>query len=286
MAVLPDQEMWVIGQPGLLIHGRLTYNDEMPYYSGDNNLPRPMISVSFLSPNDGWLIALHGQVLHWDGLEWDVSLPYNSYALELVDIEFANTNLGWAVGCIAASGDFAAIMQWDGISWQDTSPPRDMAFQYCLTDIDVISETDAWIIAHGHQKSMLLHWDGSCWNEIPLPDEIKNKNSFSVSATNPSNVWLLGDGMLPNSSISHWNGLAWETTDLQVNYAGSGNPAILALSPNDVWVGGSALFHWNGYEWDNVDYDITNGYIVDIEVDPDGEVWALTATGVILNLTR
>lgn len=285
MAVLPNKEVWAIGQRGTIIHDRLgVYHLENPFdYSREFMFPGHgyLSGVSFISPNDGWLTAFGGQIFHWDGQEWSNVVPFGFDNPVLLDIKFANENNGWAVGCYRDSDDIPVLMQWNGISWENIILSGEITNGYCLEDIEVVSNTNVWIVGDKYQKGTVIHWDGIQWQNIISPPEMKSGES--ISATSSSDVWVL-DG----EKIFHWDGSVWEYTEIPVSFWYSENdsasPDILALSQDNVWVGGRTLFHWNGHEWNNADYDTDFGYIVDIEVDSDGNVWALTLTGIILQL--
>jgi hypothetical protein len=285
MAVLPNKEVWAIGQHGTIIHDRLgVYHLTNPFdYAGEYNFAGGgyLSGVSFISPSDGWLTAFGGQIFHWDGQEWSNIVPFGFENPVLLDIEFANGNNGWAAGCYRDSDDIPVLIQWNGISWENIALSGEITNGYCLEDIDVVSETNVWIVGDKYQKGIVIHWDGTQWQNIISPPEMKSGES--ISATSSSNVWVR-DG----EKLFYWNGSVWEYIELPISFWYSENdrasPDILALSQDDVWVGGRALFHWDGQQWNNADYDTDFGYIVDIEVDSDGNVWALTLTGTILQL--
>lgn len=287
MEVLSDSEVWVVGQ-GVIVHDRpkvmhLTGSYE---FSREFDFGSQLLSaIDFITPNDGWLIVWGGgQISHWNGKEWTDIVPFDFKNPILLDIKFANKNMGWAVGCYHEESEIAVIMQWNGKSWENQPLSGEINDGYCLTGIDVVSETNAWAIGAKYEKGVLLHWNGSTWQEISLPLEFKSTiYNNSISATGASDVWVSGF-----DTISHWNGSIWHTTTLPFFSWYSENtsvsPGILALSDNDVWVGGRSLFHWNGNTWDNANYDTNNDYIVDIEADSDGNIWALTMLGRILQL--
>jgi hypothetical protein len=290
MAVLPNKEMWAIGQNGTIIHDRLgIYHLEKTFdYPGEYNFAGGgyLSGVDFISQNDGWLTASHGRIFHWDGTEWSIVLEFvfEEKLPGLLDIGFSNSNNGWAVGCYRRyqyGKDLPLIMQWDGYSWEKVSLSDEMNNGYCLTDVDVVSNTNVWVVGDKYQDSILLNWNGSQWQKITTHTDMVN--GFAVSAIDSTNVWVLG-----KDNIFFWNGSVWKKTEISVDFwvgATSASPDVLAISQDNVWVGGGSLFHWNGFEWIDVDYDTKYGNIVDIEVDPDGNIWALTLSGVILQLS-
>ena len=84
-----------------------------------------------------------------------------------------------------------------------------------------------------------MHYDGSAWTQVALPD---NSGLVDVATVSPTDARALArDG-----SVLKWNGSAWAvSTQLSL-----GNTVIAALSATDVWVGGVvSLTHYNGTSW-------------------------------------
>jgi hypothetical protein len=283
MTVLSESEVWAVGQHGTIVHARphRIYSTDPYEYPGEFSFAGGgyLGAIDFISENDGWLTAWGGQIFHWDGQNWTESIPLN-WEPTWFDIEFAKSDLGWVVGCYQNGGDNGAVIwQWNGSSWENISLPSEINHNYCFTDINVVSENDVWVVGNRYEDSILLHWDGLNWQESSTQP---SRRGFAVGAVSTGEVWVLGfDG------IDYWNGSEWTFTEMKVYFQygeGAADPAILAISQNNVWVGGSALFHWNGSEWKNTAYDVNYGYIVDIETDANGKVWALTLSGTILQL--
>lgn len=304
MVVLSKTEMWAIGQKGTIIHDYpRSFWDAKPYdYPGEFNISVGELSaIDFISPNDGWLISFWGEIFHWDGQKWTTVVSYNIQTIRyLYDIKFASSNLGWMIGCDIKGDSYSPmIRQWNGILWEDISFSEKDYYGYCLSAIDVVSASDAWIIGEdrgdylgtGGLKGgpiVLLHWDGTEWEKISTPDSMQGAVSTrwgDISATGSSDVWIINND---EGIIAHWNGSTWEFTKLSFGFYESlsgAYPSILALSSDDVWVGGRALYHWDGNEWTDCHYDTNDNFIVDIKSDPEGNVFALTLRGKILRLS-
>jgi hypothetical protein len=303
MVVLSDDEVWAIGKNGMLIHSFPKYFwDAIPYeYAGEFNISTGQLTaIDFISPNDGWLTSSWGEIFHWDGQKWTTVVPYNIQTIHSwYDIMFASSDLGWIIGC-AIKGDsyYPAIRQWNGISWDDISLSEKIYDGYCLNAIDIVSASDAWIIGEDRGDYLgtggleggpivLLHWNGTEWKTFPTPNSMQGAVSTAwgdISATSTSDVWIINSD---KDTIAHWNGSTWEFTKLPFGFydpIGSAYPSVLALSSDDVWVGGRALYHWDGNKWIDCHYDRNNNFIVDIESNPQGDIFALTLRGEILRL--
>ncbi len=302
MVVLSKNEVWVIGDKGTIIHDYPRYKwDAIPYdYAGELNISvGPLTAIDFISPNDGWLASYWGEIFHWNGQKWISIVPYNIKTIRhWYVMKFANSNLGWMIGCDIKGDSYSpSIMQWNGIVWINFPISGIINDGYCLTAIDVISDTDAWVLGSdraGYLKThtqgnpiVLLHWNGIEWRIFPTPTSMKGwgyEGWSDISATNPSDVWIVnGDG----TNIAYWNGSTWDFTALP-DFVGfrrtTPPPAILAVSTDNVWVSAGALYHWNGNEWINCHFDTDDNFIVAIESDPQKNVYALTQRGGIIQL--
>ena len=106
------------------------------------------------------------------------------------------------------------------------------------TDVWVVGETTTSGYTNRQFTSVALHYNGSNWSQIPVPDGSGLVDVFSLS---PSSAWAVA----ADGSILSWNGSAW-TVLTQL----SGAKLVAALSPTDVWVEGVvAIAHYNGSSW-------------------------------------
>jgi hypothetical protein len=70
-----------------------------------------------------------------------------------------------------------------------------------LLAITAVSRTDAWTVgegvADGHTVAVAMHWDGTGWVDVPVP-EIGDASGFlGVGATSSTNVWAVGTRLRP-----------------------------------------------------------------------------------------
>lgn len=102
--------------------------------------------------------------------------------------------------------------------------------------------------------SLMLHWDGSAWRQVPVP-LVGRINQ--VSASGPDDAWASAD-----CGLLHWDGKSWTS----IPYAPipgaqqSSNGAIRTLASDDAWLAGGTydsatgveqafVQHWNGRRW-------------------------------------
>lgn len=291
MAILPNYEIWAVGDRGIIVHDYVqSYNLMAGFdYIGDYGFGGDgfLNSIDFVSPDDGWLTGWGGQVFHWDGKEWTAIIPYErDFITSWTDIKFASTNDGWVIGCNYQEYS-GLIMHWNGNKWTEVPLINEIGRNdFCLYSLDVVSNEDVWAVGNDFERGAILNWDGKKWTELPSSENMRYV--VDVSALSNSDVWVAQVGSL-DSTVFHWDGSTWDGTYLPISFSLDNiakGVSILAVSPNDVWAGGSGLFHWDGKEWRDSQYDAKYGFIIDIEKLPDGTVWAITHTGVILRLSN
>jgi hypothetical protein len=129
-----------------------------------------------------------------------------------------------------------------------------------------------WFLENNSRHNLTLHWNGSAWERIPVPDVVNvGDNSvnglYGVAAIAPNDVWAVGYAVslsTPYQTVTlHWNGSAWQIVPSpNLTRPGSYNAlnAVVAISSNNVWAVGGAptdlgvdgralLMHWNGSAW-------------------------------------
>ncbi len=86
----------------------------------------------------------------------------------------------------------------------------------------MISDTDGWLVGLGKKNNVnyttiVLHWDGSQWNEVAAPTSLA---LMSVSAVDANHVYTNGGGTLCSPTCNDlmswafvWNGSSWTFTD-------------------------------------------------------------------------
>jgi hypothetical protein len=114
---------------------------------------------------------------------------------------------------------------------------------------------------------VVLHYDGSNWNPVAIPD---TGGLLDVAALSPTNAWALG----VSGQVLHWDGAAW-TIVAQFN----GGTALAAASATSVWVGGIyvnstlAVAHYNGSAWTTATAPSGIDRIAAAAALPSGATW-------------
>lgn len=165
-----------------------------------------------------------------------------------------------------------------------------------LAAVAVTSASDAWAIG----GTMIVHWDGSRWREIPNPVAGEDVLLRSVAATSAGDAWAVGfvrtgatakNTIEQRTFIEHWDGRAWS----QVPSPPKGNLlSVAATSPHDAWAVGDSAFlspdlghggpplieHWDGKSWTvTPSPKVAGGYLISVAAIAAGDAWAVGSTG-------
>jgi len=158
------------------------------------------------------------------------------------------------------------------------------------------SASNAWAVgqftpAGGNQTTLILHWDGSTWQQVDSSIPASTFSSLAtVAATSTANAWAAGftDGLQP--VILHWNGTAWQQSPTPPLSSGTGQVAgVTASSATNAWAVGSTfdgfshrnlVLHWDGSVWTRVSSpDFTGSdFLGPVAVTSTGGFWTVGAS--------
>ena len=146
-----------------------------------------------------------------------------------------------------------------------------------VTDVAVVSPTDAWAISdHGYEswnEAHVYRWTGQRWSEVAFPipaDPSRFWVLTAIEAVSPSEVWVVGYeilGLRRSRAISaRWDGSRWRL--VRVGEAAPGlaieglavTPGTSRLwavgstsDPRDGWTQSPLALRWSGRAWRRVD---------------------------------
>jgi len=168
---------------------------------------------------------------------------------------------------VAAS---AAPSAAGALSRQETRLSPDAGAYSHLDAVSAASATDVWVVG-GYfngtvSKTLIRHWDGAVWDEMPGPNQGGSHGSFlvGVSALSSTDAWAVGHYGSPagidETLIGRWDGVGWDAVSSPnpPDSLGSRLLGVTALSPTDVWAVGSyddaaavktLVEHWDGTTW-------------------------------------
>jgi hypothetical protein len=186
----------------------------------------------------------------------------------------------WAVGESSPPGRPAETLaeHWDGEAWSIVATPDPGDVGNILESVAAVSSTDVWAVgarqdrATFYQRPMAIHWDGSRWASVKLPEPTActgHSYMTSVVATSADDVWATGwcgsGGTTPQQGyVEHFDGRSWILAAARGSIpAYSQLYGISAESTDNVWAVGFTqqpgtsttlplTVHWNGVSWSAV----------------------------------
>jgi hypothetical protein len=160
-----------------------------------------------VSPTEVWAVGYQDVtggadfqplVEHWDGSAWSVVdtplLPGDDD--QLYGVYAVSSNDVWAVGF--ASGPRPLAEHWDGTKWTVVHvpfPPNTMGNP--LFSVSGSGSTDVWAVGvsvafDANYEPLSVHWDGSTWRRVRVPDPGDDASLLSVDAVSATDAWTVG----------------------------------------------------------------------------------------------
>jgi hypothetical protein len=214
---IASDDVWAVGA---LATGNSTAEAVVHHWNGatwsvvptpSTGTPRSgLVSIDAVSANDIWAVGFVDAgnstplIEHWNGSSWSIvaspSPPTTFSNLRAIDAISANDI--WAVGTKGSTTSTQVLlMHWDGISWTEYSAPNpgdlNPADLNILIGVSGASSDDVWAVGDarldGPDPSLLLHWDGAVWTNVPSgqPD-FENFSFRDVIAVDTHDVWAVG----------------------------------------------------------------------------------------------
>jgi hypothetical protein len=250
VSALSPSDAWAVGG-SLILHWNGTAWARVPNPDNTSNLS----AVSAQSPSDAWAVGyyctsgcasgpavFHALILRWNGSAWTTvpsPSPHGTVSAFLYGVSALSPSDAWAVGsyctsapCSTGNPDFhTLILHWNGSSWtRVASPNPGGTYGSSLNAVTALSPSDAWAVGGYNTKpsaprvcpgcpggkSLVLHWNGTAWAQLPSPSYGVPPGSglSGVTALSPSDAWAVGSSYfyLPDESFTlvlRWNGTAW-----------------------------------------------------------------------------
>jgi hypothetical protein len=210
----------------------------------------------------GWIID-QPLVLRWTGSGWEqLIVPNTNFDTYTYDVKVFAPGDAWLIG----GGANPLAIHWDGSKFTLTDTPDFGAggtpgFEF--TAADGVAGDDLWAVGGGSDGdfsggTVIAHWDGSSWTQVPGPTPGFVRRLFDVHALSTDDVWAVGQyEELVGSTVQyfgwaiHWDGSSWQLFDGAVEELGS--LSVHAFAPDDVYTGGGGIYHYDGTAWSLVD---------------------------------
>lgn len=274
-------------------------------------------------------VKQHLLVEHWNGIRFvpvSVPLPAGAMGAAIYSISAASSSDIWAVGIYGEydsttppdeqDNELALTEHWDGHAWTvvpAADPSQQSEFgggSNFLYGVSVRSASDVWAVGYyfdpatDHQPTLIEHWNGHAWAQVPSPSAAFQNQLSAVSADSATDAWAVGfaNGLPDQALTEHWNGATWRVVpSLDPGRDGKNRPSaeltsVSALSPSDVWAAGlyplkggggrTLLVHWNGRTWQQLATPLTQRFwsvFNGLSVPSPGDIWtvggAMTTSG-------
>ena len=160
---------------------------------------------------------------------------------EIVDATTLASGDLWALGNDQheeTSENHGYTVRFDGETWHREEMPMFADGDVFVNAIDGTSPSDIWVaglvIQRGSRfRSVMLHYDGSTWKRVPLPDPPAEDSLADVLVVAPDDVWAVGYrfpdfGVRP--LVMHFDGDAWS---IEETPRPRGDSALAAVGARD-----------------------------------------------------
>ena len=224
-------------------------------------------------------------ILHWNGTAW-TRVPSPSPAGSfLYGVAAAPAGTAWAVGCTGcgtgstATSTSTLILHWNGTTWTQVPPP----VVGSLDGVAAVSASSAWAVGYTitfptsgrpGTSTLILHWNGATWAQVPSPDLGTAYYITGVAAVSARSAWAVGYTSIVNSEVAstlilHWNGATW-TRVPSPNHGVGEITGVAATPAGTAWAVGctggcftadghgllstsaTLILRWNGTAWTRV----------------------------------
>ena len=244
-----------------------------------------LTGVAATSATNAWAVgSTAGQktvIEHWNGKSWArVPSPNPGTYNQVWSVAATSASNAWAVGFSDTESVFSTlILHWNGKAWSHVASPTPANGGLGLYGVTATSASNAWAVGYTEIgaagfKTLILHWNGKAWTQVPSPDPVTVTNGGtltanqlqSVAATSASNAWAVGSTQTSlhgsRTMILHWNGKVWAAVPSPNPYCSSCDSlyGVAANSAHNAWAVGTVnvgglvvILRWNGTHWVNVE---------------------------------
>jgi len=247
-------------------------------------------------------------ILHWNGTAWTpVASPTLAGGSSLYAVAATSASNAWAVGGSNTPPGKTQILHWNGSTWKQVASPTPKAGG-TLFGVTAVSADDAWAVGcagncfqgFGGIKTLILHWNGVAWKQVPSPSPGNGSALSSVTAASANSAWAVGctafcflHSVAPQTVILHWNGTAWTQVPSPAQARIGALNGVTATSASNVWAVGCAghcfgpmattrtmIVHWNGTAWKYVasPSPASNSVLAAVTATSASNTWAVGYT--------
>lgn len=287
LAFTSDGQAWAVGDDGIILH-----REGQVWKEVNSPITHPLYDLSFSNQVSGWAVGAGAEVLQWDGNEWSEILPYHGpgegqagSTQVLYAIDSYSKDDVWMVGAMKGvdGKNKPYALHWNGTHLVEMN-----SFPACncgLNAVLALGRDDVYFAGGSDLGAIIFHWDGLEWSSTILPGA---DHLYSLNQASDGTLWAAGievarDQLDTRGALFQWDGMQWQRITLPPLTGGI--YALGALPTGQIVLGGDFTALWSGLDWQPITTDIAGfGWIVDIEQDSQGSLWALTHSGNIFRL--
>jgi len=188
-------------------------------------------------------------LLRWNGKKWArATIPSIAAGGVLAAVTATSASNAWAVGAAFTSiGEKTMILHWNGTKWaRVASPnPQGKTAEVTLDGVAATSASNAWAVGDyatvSGDKSLILHWNGRAWKQVPSPNPGLFRSVLGIAATSAKNAWAMGTYNThagQKTLILHWNGRAWKQVPSPNPGTVNELTSVAAVSTSNIWAVG------------------------------------------------
>jgi hypothetical protein len=217
-------------------------------------------AVWSFGPDDVWVAADGGRVLHYDGAAWTET------ALQTTEMMQGAWAFGpddlWLVGG-------QTLARYDGVAWTISDLRAEDPGIEGITTIWGSAPNDVWV---GGTQSTAAHWNGTTWQRYIAA----GTENTAIWGSGPSDVYVVGI-----FDVARWDGAAWTNLELDLFSSAEG---VWGFAADDVWLAGGSeeLAHWDGVAWTVTELEIFGGPSTLWGSAPD-DLWGVGDFGSIVH---
>jgi hypothetical protein len=150
--------------------------------------------------------------LHWDGAAWkETARPSPERIVRLDGVVVTGSASVWAAGFAWDSQGPIVVAHWDGSSWSLVQTPDITNFRGTRGPLAItaLSDDDVWVVGSIfsqdtsilEERLLILHWNGSAWNKLPVDSPAKNLIANGISTAARGSVWIVGSRYDPDLGL-------------------------------------------------------------------------------------
>jgi len=234
-----------------------------------------LTGVAATSAGNAWTVGYNTEanngtspvILHWDGANW-AQVPAPAGTSGLFSVSAVSARSAWAAGWAddpSRGTRTTLILRWDGTAWARVPSPTPGNEQGYVNYVTAASDGTAWAAGYAipnsgssAERPLLMRWDGSTWQAVPVPGAAANTTFYGLAATPAGTAWAVGCttikplGSCHNGLVLQWNGTSWARVEAPAGFKVGG---VVVLSATDALAVGSGdpsrifLTRWNGETW-------------------------------------